>query len=298
MAVATSTITDASARFMNALVAMEPETENSGIYGNKPGYHNTRAGNIELDKTDNSSVPDYSIRAPLDLQGPSDKAAGYDWTHRKAQRGDYSSMAKYGDRLEAAFHDRDPRLYGWREALGQTDTDKPAEGLDFQGWFTRVPDSTHEWHWHFSELRAFVESWDNKLCLLSILKGESLADYLAAGGKLMKGAVMDWTVADRLALIWRVLAGLIQGTETVTAGPTKGEKVWIVRVIKDLATELNTVKDQAAANGAALSAVQTELAEMKELLRTVGVDPAVVQAAVRDAVGEALKAGGSAIDPA
>lgn len=189
MAVAGPRITAASAFFMNALVKLEPGTEESGIFANKPGYHNTRAGNIALDKVDNSSVPDYSIRLPADLRGPADKAAAYDWTHEKAHSGNYTSMAKYGDRLEAAFNAKDPRLFGWREALGQTDLDATPEGLDFQTWTKRTPDWTHAWHWHFSELREFVESMINKLCMLSVLKGESLAAYLAGGGTLLGGTV-------------------------------------------------------------------------------------------------------------
>lgn len=206
-AVATDRITDASARFMNALVALEPETENSGIYANKPGYHGTRAENDRR----SGLGKDYSCRAARDRLGPSDKAAAYDWTHRKAQRGDYSSMAKYGARLRAAFDARDPRLFGWREALGQTDRDRTPEGLDFQGWYTRTPDSTHEWHWHFSELREFVESWINKLCMLSVLKGETLKQYLDAGGQLLGKApapvpapITDWMellVKTRLPLL-------------------------------------------------------------------------------------------------
>lgn len=186
--------TAASEFFMRELVKLEPGTQNSGIYAAKPGYHNTRAGNIALDKVDNSSVPDYSIRLPLDLKGPSDKAAAYDWTHPKAQAGDYRTMAKYGDRLEAAFNARDPRLYGWREALGQTDLDKVPEGLDFQSWTRREPGETHSWHWHFSEMRAFVESMINKLCMLSVLKGETLAAYLAAGGTLLGGPMATVTL--------------------------------------------------------------------------------------------------------
>jgi hypothetical protein len=200
MAVAGPYVTTASAFFMNELVKMEPGTENSGIYANKPGYHNTRAGNIALDKTDNTTVADYSIRLPADLKGPSDKSAGYDWTHEKAHSGNYASMAKYGDRLEAAFNAKDPRLYGWREALGQTDLDATPEGLDFVYWTRRTPDGTHSWHWHFSELRQFVESMINKLCMLSVLKGESLADYLAGGGVLLGGTVatVDLNLAQLL----------------------------------------------------------------------------------------------------
>lgn len=203
-------ITAASAYFMYALVAMEPGTENSGIYANKPGYHGTRAENIARDQRDGDT--DYSVEHALDSHGgPDDKAAAYDWTHRSAQSGNYASMRKYGARLRAAFDARDPRLYGWREALGQTDLDATPEGLDFDGWYTRTPDSTHAWHWHLSEHRRFVESMDNKECMLSVLRGESLAAYQARGGKLVSTATtpaptppptttdwMDKLVRDRL----------------------------------------------------------------------------------------------------
>lgn len=173
---------DASEYFMSQLLALEPGTANSGIYADKPGYHNTRNQN---------DPDDYSVRDAEDQEGSGDLAAAYDWTHWAAQSGDYRSMAKYGDRLEAAFNARDPRLAGWREAQGQTDTDKTPESMDFRYWRLGTPSSSHAWHWHFSEDRGYVESYDNKNAMLSILRGESLADYLAAGGKLM-GDDMSW----------------------------------------------------------------------------------------------------------
>jgi hypothetical protein len=207
LAVAGPRITPASAFFMNELTKMEPGTEYSGIYANKPGYHGTRAENDSR-----SGVgKDYSCRAPLDRKGPADKAAAYDWTFHSAQGGNYARMSWYGDSLELAFKARDPRLFGWREALGQTDTDKAPEGLDFQGWYTRVPDSTHSWHWHLSEVRAFVESMDNKHAMLSVLRRETLAAYRARGGVLLGTAPtptpapsadwMDLLVKTRLPLL-------------------------------------------------------------------------------------------------
>lgn len=182
---ASAQVTVASAFFINELVKMESGTADAGVYANKSGYHGTRAENDRRSGTGK----DYSCRAPRDRKGPSDKAAAYDWTHEKAHSGNYASMAKYGKRLKAAFDAKDPRLFGWREALGQTDTDATPEGLDFQGWYEREPDGTHAWHWHFSELREFVESMINKLCMLSVLTGESLAAYLARGGTLLGGAM-------------------------------------------------------------------------------------------------------------
>lgn len=166
--------------FMDQLLLLEPGTENSGTAVNKPGYHGSRAENVVR-----NGYQDYSVEDAVDRLGPSDASAAGDWTHRSAQSGNYTSMAKYGVRLRRAFNAKDPRLNGWREALGQTDTDSAPEGLDFRGWYTRVPDGSHSWHWHFSESRAYTESYDNKRAMLSILRGETLEQYLANGGVLV-----------------------------------------------------------------------------------------------------------------
>lgn len=175
-------ITEASWSFMLELLAMEPNTENAGIYANKAHYHNTRRNNQV------SWPGSYSIQHPLDLQGPDDKAAAYDWTHNTAHGGDYRSMRKYGDRIKAAWQARDPRLYGWREAQGMVTGSSVPVDLNFavDGWRQGgTPAASHKWHWHFSEHRAYVALWDNKLAMLSVLRGESLDAYLAGGGKLM-----------------------------------------------------------------------------------------------------------------
>jgi hypothetical protein len=166
-------ITDASWWFMQQLLIDAPGSTNGGTYTDKPGYHGTRAQNVARD----GGFTDYSVRAPADRLGPDDKTAGYDWVFPEAQAGDYRRMAAYGARLRAAFLARDPRLDGWREALGQTDLDTPPEGLDFQGHYERQPDGTHSWHWHLSEVRQHVESYDNKRAMLSVLRGETLAQY-------------------------------------------------------------------------------------------------------------------------
>jgi hypothetical protein len=176
-------ITAQSWWLMGQLLGLEPGTEYSGIYMDKPGYHNTRDGN---------APGNYSVLDSADRGGPPDKAAAYDWTFPSAQRGDYTRMAVYGRRLLAAYNSRDPRMDGWREALGQTDTDATPEGLDIRHHTLRTPDATHRWHFHFSESRSEVESWDNKLNLLSVLRGDSPA--AAAAVKSAAGAV---TTADQ-----------------------------------------------------------------------------------------------------
>ncbi|OKI45117.1 hypothetical protein A6A27_11935 [Micromonospora sp. CB01531] len=157
---------------------LDPDIALGGIYANKKGYHNTRAAN------DANWPGNYSVIHADDRKGPSDKAAAIDLTFRSAQGGDYRTIEKYSDRLYAAGKAEDPRLDGWREFFGQCDNDTHVEGWDFRKDQDTTSDSSHLWHIHCSEVRAYVESMANKECLLSVLKGESLADYLARGGKL------------------------------------------------------------------------------------------------------------------
>lgn len=188
-----SRITDALWGFRTACLALEPGSsdQDSGIYANKPGYHNTRAQN---------DPDNYSVRDAPDKKGPADKAAAWDWTFTTAQSGDYSRISIYGKRMRKAWDERDPRANVLREFLGQTDTDATPEGLDFRYHTTRTPDDSHRWHIHFSFVRAIVEDEGAFECALSILKGESLDTYLARGGELynidgteIEGADMEQT---------------------------------------------------------------------------------------------------------
>lgn len=172
-------ITDALWGFRTACLALEPGTsdQDSGIYADKPGYHNTRAQN---------DPGNYSVEDAPDKKGPSDKAAAWDWTFTTAQNGDYSRISIYGKRMLVAWNERDPRANVLREFLGQTDTDAPPEGLDFRYHTKRTPDDSHRWHIHWSFVRAYVDDEGASECILSILRGESLDAYLARGGELYK----------------------------------------------------------------------------------------------------------------
>lgn len=165
-------ITAAGWWFMEQLLAFEPGTANGGIYANKSGYHNTRANN-QRDWPGN-----YSIVDSVDKKGPSDKAAAYDWTFRDAQAGRYTTIIKYTKRLLASAKDMDdPRLNGWREFYGQADQDRQVEGWDTRYLRAATSDPSHLWHLHFSESRAEVESFDNKKAMLSVLRGETVAEW-------------------------------------------------------------------------------------------------------------------------
>lgn len=185
-------ITDESWWLMEQLLALESGSRNGGIYANKPGYHNTRAGNLSSD---------YSVRDPEDRGGPSDKAAGYDWTFLDAKGGTYGTIARYSQRLRAAGESGDPRVAGWKEFFGQADNDIGVEGWDFREGKSATSDASHLWHIHLSEDRDKVTNMDNKRAILSVLKGESLADWLAGG--TLTGTPADITGDGRPDLIAR-----------------------------------------------------------------------------------------------
>ncbi len=219
-----SRITEASWWLMEELLKLDPGTQNGGIYANKPGYHNTRAAN---------DPSDYSVRDAEDQAGPSDKAAAYDWTFPEAQSlalaagetgaepdlllpsglqattSDYSNIARYSSRLLASGKDpSDPRLDGWREFYGQADTDSSVEGWDFRYDTAVSSDSSHLWHIHLSEDRGKVSSYENKEALLSVLRGETVEQWLSRGASYALSG--DWfrtgeftpAVVQRSGSVW------------------------------------------------------------------------------------------------
>ena len=177
---------------MEQLLALQSGSQNGGLYANKPGYHNTRAGN---------APGDYSIRDAEDQGGPSDKAAAYDWSFPDAKGGSYGTISRYSQRLLAAGQADDPRVGGWKEFFGQADGDSGVEGWDFRDSETSSSDSSHLWHIHLSEDRDKVTSMDNKRAILSVLKGESLAEWRSGG--TLTGTPADVTGDGRPDLVGR-----------------------------------------------------------------------------------------------
>jgi len=174
-----SRITDEMWWFWQEFKKIEPKARLGGIYADKPGYHNTRSANQR------KWPGNYSVRDAVDYRGPSSKAAAIDITFPDAQAGRYGTISKYSNRLLKAGRADDPRLDGWKEFFGQTDSDRSVEGWDFRRNHSSTSDSSHLWHIHLSESRAHTESKLNKEAMLSVLKGESLEAYRKRGGKLL-----------------------------------------------------------------------------------------------------------------
>lgn len=284
-------ITDEVWRLRTACLALEPGTndEDSGIYANKPGYHNTRAAN---------DPSNYSVRDAADQKGPSDKAAAWDWTFKSAQNGDYSRISVYGKRMLAAWEVRDPRCNVLREWLGQTDTDAPPEGLDFRSHTKRTPDDTHRWHIHKSFVRAYVDVPGAYDGILSVYKGESLDDYLARGGKLYKidgtgeFGMADYTEAQMRAFPWQYAGNGMPGV------PAGKSTLWVLgtifSVVNLIAEKMDEVSPEelaavkaAAEAGAAAAADDIVAAILAAIPEGVALTKEDVEAAVRAVFGDA-----------
>lgn len=182
-------VTNAYSYLKEALLSLEPGTQWGGDFANKPGYHNMRQ---------NLPSSDYSVcDRPPDGGGPSDVAAAIDWTFPDAQRGDYSTIAKYTKRLFTSARDpNDPRLNGYREFYGQADDDSYVEGYDIRYQVDATSDSSHLWHIHISENRDQTTSYDNKDKLLSVLRGESLEDWDMPTADEVAKAVWNYNIAS------------------------------------------------------------------------------------------------------
>lgn len=164
---------------------LEPTCLLGGIYASKPGYHNYR---------DALPSSDYSVKLTLDKQGPGDKAAAIDLTFPDAQSGRYETIMKYASRLLASGRDpNDPRGNYLREFYGQADSDTQVEGWDFQYLVVVTSDSSHLWHIHLSFLRAFLNDPEAFRAVLSILRGETVAQWTGSPG----GVVMFCNYGDR-----------------------------------------------------------------------------------------------------
>lgn len=157
-------------RFLAELLRRAPGTRSGGIAPGDPnqgGYHNTRRKLVALGKSG-----DYSLRHPWDKRGNDDRYRAVDWVFPDAQGGNYATIRRYMTRIREAFDRRDGLLTGWREALGQQDSDGDPEGFDFVGWYTRTPDMTHMWHIHLSLMNEFVDEWWPYENMLTILFGQ------------------------------------------------------------------------------------------------------------------------------
>lgn len=203
-------ISDPIWRLWTDFLAFEPTAKLSGVYADKPGYHNYRAA---LPSTDYSSGRDVAN----DKLGPSDKASAIDITLSTEK------MKLYSKRLRDACVRRDSRLFKdgqpiIREFIGTLDGSTVycyvlvgGQPLGVNGSYGPDPgrDTSHLWHIHISIIRKFINDWDAISGILSILKGEDENDMdYATFLSYYKKAITDDAVEMRdRAIAWQYVGG-------------------------------------------------------------------------------------------
>lgn len=133
-----------------------------GIYANKTGYHDARAG----------QSGNYSVRRTVDRKGSATKSAAIDWTYS-----DKALIKLHTKRLLKAYdNSKDPRIgpHNTAEFYGTTNGYSVVGRLHGK-WATS--DNTHLWHIHFAVNRQWIDSAYVMRAVYSVLIGESLAAW-------------------------------------------------------------------------------------------------------------------------
>lgn len=183
-----------------------------GIVANKPGYHNTVAANLK------HWPNNYSVRFALDTkQGPKDKARAIDWTMSDAD------MRTYTKRLVDAADRNDVRMRGVREFYGTVDSRNVVGRIrndDKSAFVYSTSDASHLWHIHLSVWAAYCDDWDVLSGIISVLRGETLAQWRRKRGGLLalprRGDGAHNGMKDEVEVIQRMLVAL--GFDTVPKG--------------------------------------------------------------------------------
>jgi len=171
--------TDQLYAFWTGFKAFEPAAKLGGTYALKPAFHSSVEDNL-------ARWPgNYSVREAINRQSPRTVARAIDLTLSGAL------MKRYTARLRTAALADDPRLACVKEFYG-TLNGSQVYGLTHLGpdadWTGSSADATHLWHLHLSFFTPFVDDATALAGVLSVLKGESLDDYL--------GGTMERIIAE------------------------------------------------------------------------------------------------------
>lgn len=140
----------------------------SGIVGDLA--HKARGG-YHISRQDQSST-NYSVTRKDDKLGPSDRASAIDMTMSTAD------IIKCHKRLRGFWQNRsrDIRMK-YINAWNGWDGDGDAGRYDVVTGSVSTASSDHKWHIHLEIRRRYVNDMNAMKAILSMLKGESLADY-------------------------------------------------------------------------------------------------------------------------
>ncbi len=150
-----------------------PSAKLSGIVGD---LAHKRRGGYHISRQDQPST-NYSVRKPIDKKGRKDAAAAIDLNLK------LEDMKKIHGRLVKAFKARDER-FKYVNAWNGWDGSGSAGRYECDDWDVGSSSADHKWHIHLEIHRAYVESMTAMKAILSLFKGETLAQYKASIGKL------------------------------------------------------------------------------------------------------------------
>lgn len=154
----------------------------SGIVGDKA--HAARGG-YHISRYDNPAG-NYSIVRPDDLTGPKNAAAAVDMSMNT------SDMVLCTKRVAAAYKNTSDPRRKYLNAVNGWDGSGAATRFDFYARKTAAASADHKWHMHLEFRRRYTTSTTATRAVLSILAGESVADYLESIGVIpvVKAAVV------------------------------------------------------------------------------------------------------------
>ena len=157
-----------------------PSAFDSGVYVNKPGYHNCRAN---LPKTD------YSVQDPRDKAGDPNAGRAFDLRMSDVD------MRKVSARIKAAVERRDPRLVGRLREYGGTLDSKNVYAVRVEDNH-RIPfDKTHLWHGHWSVFTIHANDFEVARGIAEVICGIEAQPYVW-DGKSFPGASRFYVGAE------------------------------------------------------------------------------------------------------
>lgn len=174
------------------LTATAFDAEHGGAWMRKPGSH------ADTEWLVKNYPNDYSLKGSKQkiTTGPLSKfGRAWDWTFPSAQRGDWSEIGIYSNRVKKAWESGDPRMFGVFEVLCQTPEDRQPEGYV---WYPekkfRVPDSSHEWHMHIGILTQHINDQAAMDGLFDVLAGkeDDMDDSTASGFTAIANGTAHW----------------------------------------------------------------------------------------------------------
>ena len=225
------------------------------------GYHNSANNLINSGQSN-----DYSLQINGDRTSDGIDRDAYCAIDMSMNRSD---MILVTNRVYKSWKDaNDPRLDKHREGIGTLDGNNVTY-MDFQSGQLGSADDSHLWHFHKGGLRLYVNDMESVNAFISVIKGQTYAEYLSSSPPPPPSPGVDMAFLDdsnAAALAYRIDA-MVSGSETARGGPVVGEQIWIVQHINAIEKKLGT---SPTTDGAKLAELESKVDAILAKLASVG----------------------------